>query len=255
MGRSESPYALSDVAWYRCPGEISYDQHKGKNDTGLLDGCFVYVGLKDVEWRVGGRVHCVHCGSHTSAVNPGGVAPSGKMGSANAAVFVVERAPVAAWKTKELDADRWMWGCCMNKTCSQHYLEANAMESDAVKTDTRTGLAGPCHSASQFMMLEADALPEGVRAENRWAISSKLTNTPSGKAWRRCVFCGAIMATSEKEQFLSWPLKPQRIRRRELESDDEAGWTFTGPAATWRIWRWSEWVAAHKEPVVTVEQD
>ena len=250
-----SPYAVDGVVWYRCPGEVTFDQHKGHSDNGLLDGCYAYVGLKDVEWHVGGRVHCVHCGSHTQTVRPGEVAPAGKLGSPNAAVFVLERQKAAEWKTPDFHADDWQWGCCMNKQCSQHYLEANAVESDATRIDPQRGTAGWTHSATQYMMLKPDSLPDGVKAENKWAISSKLTNRPEGKAWRRCLFCGALMATSEKEQQMTWPLKSQRIQRRLEANDDEAGWSFYGPAATFRVYRWGEWVAKSKsEPVVTIEK-
>jgi hypothetical protein len=251
---AESPYAVEGVQFYRCPGEVTFDQHKGHSDNGLLDGCYVYVGLKDVEWKVGGRVHCVHCGSHAQPVRPGEVAPAGKLGRANASVFILERAKAESFREKSFDTTAWQWGCCMNKQCSQHYLEAQPFDSDATRVDTTRGTAGPTHSATQYMLRNPDALPDGVSAGNRWAISSKLTNRPEGKAWRRCLFCGALMATSEKEQFMSWPLRNQRVKRRELESDDEAGWTFHGPAATFRIYRWSEWLAHTKEPVVALEK-
>ena len=145
----KAQYGVDGVVWYRCPGEVTYPAHKPHSDSGLLDGCFLYVGLKDFRWKVGGRVHCAHCGGHAQQVPASEVAPAGKLGSANPAVFVVERVPVGVLKDRKFDASRYDWGCCMNKNCSQHYLEANAVDSDAITTDARVGTGGRVHSATQ----------------------------------------------------------------------------------------------------------
>ena len=254
-------YDMDGIEWYRCPGAITFDQHKAASASGLLSGCFLYIGLKDVTWHVGGRVHCAHCGGHAERVSHRevGELPRGTTG-ANPAVYVAARMPAA--DLKGIESDRYDWACCFNKSCSKHYLEANAVDSDAVTTSVAIGTGGRVHSATQFAMLKRDELPPDLDAGDRWKISSRAVNRQDGKSWRRCLFCGVLFATSEKETWVEgkvggWPLKSHRAQRRHEEPEDEQGWNFWGPAATFRLYRWEEYVALLKgatEPVVAVKE-
>jgi hypothetical protein len=167
--------------------------------------------------------------------------------------------PVASLKKGGVDASLYDWGCCNNKMCSQRYLLPDATDSDAMamrleaQPDVDVG-RGPVHSATQYMMLKREELSGPMRdSADRWTLSSQTLVRPTGRSWKKCVFCGVGLATSGKDTYLDWPSRPRRMQRRELESEDEQSWRYWGPAATFRLWRWAEWTEKQKEPLVTIE--
>ena len=120
--------------------------------------------------------------------------------------------------------------CCYNVECSERYLDDGARGSDAEVDRKRV------HSGTQYIWkftgaeedswdfgADDDEDSEGPRVE------------PTGRSWRRCVFCGSLLKMQGK---LS---RARKVYKNASERDHS--WEWGGPAATFRIYRQAEYAA------------
>jgi hypothetical protein len=216
---------------YRCPGRVSVVTEKTAH---LLDkdrdGCWITIGLRDVNFEKDGRVYCPSCGDSTDQRDD--KVPA--LHSEVHAEFVVDR--MAKEVAIKLDPNDFLFGACYNPECSKTYLPADGGDSDARSDDGRI-----VHGGTQYVMART---PKGVKSIDRWRLEGPRhiiagKPTPGGipkprvGMWFRCLFCGSALRMADN----------RALAEKITNEDQDQMWSFPGCAVTFRIYRKAEYEA------------
>ncbi len=218
---------------FRCPGRVEITTPVTASQLGKdLHGCWLTIGLKDVNFEKSGRLMCPSCGN--TAQERSDKVPT--LYSDVHAEFVLDR--VSLDTVKAADPAEFLFGACYNPQCSKVYLPSDARGSDALVSGSVS------HGGTQFIMART---PKGVKVIDRWRLEGPRhiiagRPQPGGKPkpkvgqWYRCIFCGSALKMTDIA------VESETITNEENDQQ----WTFPGCAATFRIYRQEEYDALFK---------